>query len=271
MKWFSIRWNKVNKKQQIVIGGIVLLLFLGFFFIRSLLAREYPLIVDGKVVTQEEVRFHNNDIDRAIRSRVIFNWAFREGLADEFSYKTFQKSLETENKQRKELKQKGEPLYGPVEFTPMQYYKRQLGEYERRLKDHMMKRVEKKELYEFYKAHQENFKEVDTICAEYTVRQDGRETYKESVILDKTNIRANMEFDEEFVNRLLMLEEGGNVIWSTAPGEEKELHCTSRKDGGYLSYEEVSGAVLEQCVAKKFEEELEKRISESNVWNFVKK
>lgn len=114
---------------------------------------EYPLIVDGKGITQEEIRFHNHDIDRAIRSRVIFNWAAKEGLADEFSYETFQKSLKTENKERKEIKQKGEPLYGPVEFTPMQYYKRQLGEYERSLKDHMMKRVEKKELYEFYKTH----------------------------------------------------------------------------------------------------------------------
>ena len=82
--------------------------------------------------------YKRQDIDRAIRSRVIFNWASKEGLADEFSYETFQKSLKTENKERKEIKQKGEPLYGPVEFTPMQYYKRQLGEYERRLKDHMM-------------------------------------------------------------------------------------------------------------------------------------
>ena len=185
MKRFSIRGKKLNRKKQVVIGGIVLLLFFGFFLIKNLLAMEYPLIVDGKGITQEEIRFHNHDIDRAIRSRVIFNWASKEGLADEFSYETFQKSLKTENKERKEIKQKGEPLYGPVEFTPMQYYKRQLGEYERRLKDHMMKRVEKKELYEFYKTHQENFKEVDTVCAEYTVRQDGREIYKESVILDK--------------------------------------------------------------------------------------
>ena len=61
-------------------------------------------------------------------------------------------------------------------------------------------------------------------------------------------------------NRLLLLEEGGKVIWSTAQGEEKELYCTSREDGGYLSYEEVSGAVLEQYIANKFEVELQKRI-----------
>lgn len=53
------------------------------------------------------------------------------------------------------------------------------------------------------------------------MRQDGREIYKESVILDKNNIRAKMEFDEEFVNRLLLLEEGGKVIWSTAQGKKK--------------------------------------------------
>lgn len=124
MKRFSIRGKKLNRKKQVVIGGIVLLLFFGFFLIKNLLAMEYPLIVDGKGITQEEIRFHNHDIDRAIRSRVIFNWASKEGLADEFSYETFQKSLKTENKERKEIKQKGEPLYGPVEFTPMQYYKR---------------------------------------------------------------------------------------------------------------------------------------------------
>ena len=135
-----------------------------------------------------------------------------------------------------------------------------------------MKRVEKKELYEFYKTHQENFKEVDTVCAEYTVRQDGREIYKESVILDKNNIRAKMELTRNLST--------GFCCWrkwrkkssgSTAQGKKKELYCTNREDGGYLSYEEVSGAVLEQCIANKFEVELQKRISESNVWNFMKK
>ena len=131
--------------------------------------------------------------------------------------------MKTENKERKEIKQKGEPLYGPVEFTPMQYYKRQLGEYERSLKDHMMKRVEKKELYEFYKTHQENFKEVDTVCAEYTVRQDGREIYKESVILDKNNIRAKMEFDEEFVNRLCCWRKEESYLEYSAGGRKRTV------------------------------------------------
>lgn len=113
MKRFSIRGKKLNRKKQIVIGGIVLLLFFGFFLIKNLLAVEYPLIVDGKGITQEEIRFHNHDIvGHTVKSH--FNWASKEGLADEFSYETFQKSLKTENKERKEIKQKGEPLYGPV-------------------------------------------------------------------------------------------------------------------------------------------------------------
>ena len=62
-------------------------------------------------------------------------WAEQEGVVDEFSYKTFLEALETENKKRKEFYEKGEPVYGPVEFTPMQYYKRLLGECEQALKE----------------------------------------------------------------------------------------------------------------------------------------
>lgn len=224
--------------------------------------------VDGKLITQEELEFYNGDKERAVRGKVIWNWAEQEGIVDEFSYDAFLEALETENKKRKELHEKGEPVYGPVEFTPMQYYKRLLGECEQALKERKMEELSEEELVAFYEIHQENYRQVDSFTAEYTVWQEGRITYQGILELNDSNMRAMTEADEELANKLLQLEEGGQSTWSDDSGAKKQLICTKREAGGYLSYEEVSGAVLEQCTADEFEKELNEKIEESEVRDF---
>lgn len=227
-----------------------------------------PLIVDGKPVLREELEFYNGNKERAVRGKVIWNWAEQEGFVNEFSYDAFLKALEEENKKRKESDEKGEPVYGPIEFTPMQYYKRLIGECEQALKVKKMKEVSEEELVDFYEKHQENYRQVDSFTAEYTVWQDGKITYQEIVELNDSNVRAMTEADEELANRLLQLEEGGQTTWSSGSGETKQLICTKRESGGVLSYEEVSGAVLEQYTADVFEKELNEKIAEAEVLDF---
>ena len=162
-----------------------------------------PFIVDGKPVLREELEFYNGNKERAVRGKVIWNWAEQEGFVNEFSYDAFLKALEEENKKRKESDEKGEPVYGPIEFTPMQYYKRLIGECEQALKVKKMKEVSEEELVYFYEKHQENYRQVDSFTAEYTVWQEGKITYQEIVELNDSNVRAMTEADEELANRLL--------------------------------------------------------------------
>lgn len=227
-----------------------------------------PFIVDGEPVLWEELEFYDGNKERAIRGKVIWNWAEQEGFVKKFSYDAFLKALEEENKKRKELDEKGEPVYGPIEFTPMQYYKRLIGECEQTLRVKKMKEISEEDLVAFYEKHQENYRQVDSFTAEYTVWQEGKITYQETVELNDSNVRAMTEADEELANRLLQLEEGGQTTWSNHSGETKRLICTKRESGGILSYEEVSGAVLEQYTANVFEKELNEKIAESEILDF---
>lgn len=258
------------RKRKYLMAMILICLFAlaGIIYFAKTQEEKPPLLVDGKPVTREELDFYNGDKERAVRGKVIWNWAEEEGIVDEFSYDTFLKALKAENHKRKELDEKGEPVYGPVEFTPMQYYKRLIGECEQELKNRKMEEISEEELVSFYESHQENYRQVDSFAADYTVWQEGRITYQETLELNDSNVRAMTEADEELANKLLQLEEGGQTTWNSDSGETKQLICTKREPGGYLPYEEVSGAVLEQCTADEFEKELSKKIAESEVRDF---
>ncbi|MFQ9583613.1 MAG: hypothetical protein ACLRZY_09215 [Blautia hansenii] len=131
-----------------------------------------------------------------------------------------------------------------------------------------MEELSEEELVAFYETHRENYRQVDSFTAEYTVWQEGRIAYQGTLELNDSNIRAMTEADEELANKLLQLEEGGQSTWGDDSGAKKRLMCTKREAGGYLSYEEVSGAVLEQCTADEFEKELNKKMKESEVRDF---
>lgn len=257
-----------KRKYWIAVILICIFMLAGVIYFAETQNKKPPLLVDRKPVTQEELDFYNGDKERAVRGKVIWNWAEQYGIVDEFSYDIFLKALDKENKNRRELDEKGEPVYGPVEFTPMQYYKRLIGECEQELKNRKMEEISQEELVSFYESHQENYRQVDSFTANYTVWQEGRIIYQETLELNDNNVRAMTEADEELANKLLQLEEGGQTTWNCDSGETKQLICTKREPGGYLPYEEVSGAVLEQCTAYEFEKELSKKIAESEVRDF---
>ena len=255
-----------RRRKLLVVSALVCLaLGAGVVGLRNMQKEKPPLFVDGKPVTREELEFYNGDTERAVRGKVVWNWAEQEGLVDEFSYDIFLKELKEENQNRRERKEEGEPVYGPVEFTPMQYYKRLIGSCEQALKEKERNEILDSELISFYKKHKENYRQVDSFTADYTVWQEGRITYQETLEINDSNVRAMTEADEELANKLLQLEEGGETTWNSDSGETKRLVCTKREPEGYLPYEEVSGAVLEQCMTEKFEKELSKKIAESEV------
>lgn len=251
------------KKIGIILAAGVAALFIALNGMAG--TEEYPLFVNGLPVSQEELDFHNGDAERTVRDKLIWNWAVEEGIADPFSYEEFTQVLAEENKKRKEVSENGGTVYGPICFTPMQYYKRCLGEYEQELKEKVKKEISQKEANDFYQNHKEAYRDADTIRAEYTVRQDGRIIWRGTVTLEPENMRALSEADEMLANHLLRLEEGGREIWMDDGGIEKELVCIKRERGGYIPYEEVEQAVLEQCAAERFEKELEERMEHCEI------
>lgn len=79
-----------KKRKCFVVAVLVCLILLtGVLDFGKVYEKKNPLLVDGKPITQEELEFYNGDKERAVRGRVVWNWAEQEGVVDEFSYKTF--------------------------------------------------------------------------------------------------------------------------------------------------------------------------------------
>lgn len=207
-------------------------------------------------ISAEELALNDDNLERAVRSRMIWDWAVECGAAETFSYDTFLRSLEDENNAREMIRAEGGPVYGPVNFTPLQYYRRLLGQYEQEILEQLAREIEASELAGYYEMYQERYREADTVEAKYTIRQNGRVIYEEDVILDDGNVRTFSEADEELVNNLLQLEEGGQCVWTGRNGEEKQLLCIRREQGALAPFDEVAGAVRDQCAGEKFEQEL---------------
>lgn len=251
-----------HKKKWIVVLVIGLL-----FVVAATAARSHSgiLTVDGVSVSQQEIDFQGGDLEHVIRSKVLLNWAVEAGIAEGFSEGRFREALQQENARRKKTQEAGAPLYGPAQFTPIQYYKKQLGDYTQKLKEEIKQQASLSQQREFYESHPEAYREVDTICADYTVWQDDRIVKQGSITLDAQNIRALAETDEVLVQYLLQMEAGGQMNWRDADGRERQLQCVKREPGRILPYEEVTGAVLEHYAAEQFEQRLQQRVERAKI------
>lgn len=229
-------------------------------FVITGMKREALSGVEGELVSEEELALNGGDLERAVRTREIWIWAAECGLTDVFSYDDFMNALKAENQNRKKLQEEGGVIYGPVEYTPLQYYRRLLGEYERLLRARILEETEPSELFRFYETHQKKYMDADIFEAEYTIQQNGQILYEGKVALEADNIRFLSESDEELVNHLIRLNEGERISWKGRNDEEKLLNCTRREKGRLIPYEEVKGAVADQYSAECFERELRQRL-----------
>ena len=200
-----------------------------FILAKQLNEEKAPLTINGDPVSEEELAFHDGSLELTVRSREIWSWAAEGGMADEFSYDDLIQSLENENRERKRLQSEGGVLYGPVEYTPLQYYRRLTGERERMLRTRILEETDSSELIRYYETHQENYMDVDTIEAEYTIRQEGRTTYEGNVVLEAESMRGLSESDEELAEHLLQLEEGGQSLDWKKLGRHAVTLCQERK------------------------------------------
>lgn len=242
-----------------------ILVLAGAMFMASACGRKALLYVDGMAVEKEELAFLNEDTERAVRVKQIQKWAEEEGLAEPFSYGKMMKQLEEENRQRAAAKTSGGTVYGMSEYTPLQYYHQTMGDYERLLKDDLMKQTDEKTLRAYYEGNREAYRQIGRTKAALTIREEGEAAEVTEIVVDRYNIRSISERDEELVSHLLSLNAGDTVVWTDGYGRACTLVCTNKDEDTYAAYEEVSGAVLEQYAAWQFEEELNRRAAESTV------
>ncbi len=227
------------------------------------------LLVDGKPICRQEFELNGQSADRVVRAHAIMSWADEMGVNDHLSYSKLLRAMEKENQERLEKQENGEPVYGPAEYNHIQYYKKYIGDCEQGIKAQIERTATQEELLAFYNSHLQEYQHVDTVVAEYTVWQGGAQTRQGTVQLDQYSIRGLSESSEEFVQQLLQLQPQQESVWDAAEGIQIQLLCTRREPGTIAPFEEVAGAVAQQYTAAQFEAQLEKRVMESTVWNFI--
>lgn len=228
--------------------------------------QEALLYVNGEAVAAEELSLLGDDVDEAVRMKVLQQWAREAGVTDTaFSYEEFLTELSRVNEERLKRKETGGVVYGMTEYTPLQFYSIQMGEYERALKDKIMQEASEEELLVWYEEHMEDYWEFGEIVADVTAWEDSRAVYEEEVILAPYNLRTLSEQDEMLADALLALEPGETDSWTDEYGIEWTATCKSREEGTYQPFAEVQGAVAEQYAGGMLVQELADRISVSEI------
>lgn len=229
------------------------------------------LFVNGTPICQQEFNLNGQSVDRVVRSHAIMEWADEAGVNEYLTYSKLLRSMEKENRERLEKKEKGEPVYGPSEYNSIQYYKKYIGDCEQGIKYQIEQTVAQEDLISFYDSHLQDYRHIDTVGAEYSVWQGGVQTMRGTVQLDQYTVRGLSESSEEFVEQLMQLQPQQQIVWDVAEGVQIQLLCIYREPGTIAPFEEVAGAVSQQYAAAQFESQLEKRVKEATVWNFIKK
>lgn len=191
--------------------------------------------------------------DLAIRAKVIQLWAIEEGLIEDISYDKFYK----------EWKEKNTSL---TSNSIWEYYTYKQDEMKTSIKKVLRGEVaEEEKLQNYYNENLDNYKKTDTVKGILTVWEEGRAISSSEVEINHDTTRLMSEANEELANHLLELSEGETTTWGDKEGQQYQLLCTSRKDGGYKEFDEVVQAVKAQYVDELFEQQINERISKLNI------
>lgn len=228
-------------------------------------AEQAPLYVDGEPVTEEELALLDGNPEPAVRMRLLQRLAAEYTQAEAFSFDGMLRQLEEENRTRAQRAAAGEPVYGLLEYSPLQYYSIWMDGYERAIKDQWIAGAPREELAAYYEAHREEYRQVGEITADVQIWLGDRLASRQEVVLSAANYRILSEENEALVWAMEGLEPGDIQSWTDQQGLEWTVTCTGRTADTYEEFENVRGAVSEQWASAKLAEELAARAATCSV------
>lgn len=164
---------KKDNRRNLLTAGAVILAVIVLFAAGYRKAAENTGIaarVNGVAVTEEELELfvnnRENAVEEALKELVPYKVIQKEladrGLAEEFSYERLMEEMEKENESRRQKKENGEVIYGPVEYTLKTYYEQRQEEYRKMWEKERKKAASEKELRALYDSHEEWFTRFGT-------------------------------------------------------------------------------------------------------------
>lgn len=245
----------MGRKRAGICGAAALLVW-SVLVLPGCAGERAPLYVDGEAVTGEELALLDGDAEPAIRMRLLRRLAAEPGEAEPFSFEEMLRLLEEENRARARKAAAGEPVYGVLEYTPLQYYSVCMADYERTVRDRWISAVSREELLAYYEAHLEDYRQIGEITADVQISLGGRAVNRREVVLNAASYRTLSEENEALVYALEEMQPGEVRSWTDEQGLEWTAACTGRTADTYEDFDEVKGAVSEQWAGAKLEEEL---------------
>jgi hypothetical protein len=226
-------------------------------------------------------------MDECVRVKVQLIMARDKGILDDVSYAAFLKRLDEENRRRKAAKDRGEVIYGPVEYSEdtgfAHWFSLTTIELKRRFaKDDLD--IDDETLRKFYDANKEQYKRPDRVTVHALMAGRGDEA---RAVLDKLVARKRPDesledlfkqapgdvgfheevFGDESAQRgedeplIYELEAAANGL---SPGKVTDVmpyedgymvvQCTERKDMGYYVFDDELKSVLkDRFIDREFE------------------
>lgn len=149
----------------------------------------------------------------AVHQKGIQILAKENGIIDEIGYEAFLKQYQEENKQRKQMKEEGKVLYGPLELTVSQYYSYRQSQLEQALEEFAEQKIVtigEEELKEYYpvvkqKEEKKNFQaelslvffedagEDQTAAVERCISDHGISDMLPELLIKETKVSASLE------------------------------------------------------------------------------
>ncbi len=237
--------------------------------------------------------------ERLLRYKIEQQLAVKQGILNfqDISFSSFQRTYEEENNRRNSAIQRGEVVYGARQYTIQSYYRYQYSNLQIDLMDKLFTDggeldVKKKQLEEYYLAHKEDYKEIDSyVFTQYVCKEaaDLIENQQEEIyeaiqkgqkgldVLNKYDIEKNqIELNQE--NYRSLSKEAPDIYEIARNMKEGEvsdflsykdsfmiLKCEVRKEGGYGEFDEYQEEIKANYKRETYEQYIDTLVQEAHV------
>lgn len=220
------------------------------------------------------------------------------GLLEDISYSSFLDDLQIENQRRKEIIEEGGVIYGPEQYSENEYFEYVFGNLKKDLKNKMADTygwLEEKELKKYYDKNKEVYyktsDDIEILKLVVPYDKDTRENLYQQLHKISMQVSDRLSFEKEAgkfgkVTAQSFTEESARtdsryyeVLKLAAmkipqdsvsnvldDGENLAIiYCVAKKEGDYITYEQVAENVIKLYVDDCYEKWLEKRTGEVSV------
>lgn len=193
-------------------------------------------------------------IDKKCRMKLMLD----NGIITDAGYARFKRELKQVNAERQRIKDSGGVIYGPVQYSEKEYDIYLMSNREIELKRKLEQvQCSDEEILGYYNENKDTkYKIQDTL----TIDAEGQ-------IMEFTPqlSRHDSTAYPEIYDAAYKLNDGGECDVSLSDGETVHIRCISRKDNGYMSYDEAYDSAKEEIVNGRYDKLIEELKAEAEV------